>query len=120
MNNKKLKPNNRAQYLLKVLIQKYIADGTPVGSRTLLEDSGLNLSPATIRHVMSDLENHGLIKAPHTSSGRIPTPKGYRLFIDSLLQLEPLEKDEYTSIENTVSTLMPSNKDLALNVSSTA
>ena len=68
---------------------------------------------------MSDLEDLGFIASPHTSSGRIPTPKGYRLFIDYLLQLQPLDQDEYTSIENTVSTLTSTNKDLALNVSST-
>tara|TARA_B100001059_G_scaffold226159_1_gene254208 strand:+ start:78 stop:1127 length:1050 start_codon:yes stop_codon:yes gene_type:complete len=88
LKNNKLKPNNRAQYLLKILIQKYIADGTPIGSRTLLEDSGLNLSPATIRHVMSDLESHGLIKAPHTSSGRVPTARGYRMFVDTLVRYQ--------------------------------
>ena len=84
----KLKPNDRAQYLLKVLIQKYINEGAPVGSRTLLHDSGLDLSPATIRHVMSDLEDLGLIKAPHTSSGRIPTARGYRMFVDTLVRYQ--------------------------------
>ena len=83
-----LEPNNRAQYLLKVLIQKYISDGSPIGSRTLLEDSGLDLSPATIRHVMSDLEDHGLIRAPHTSSGRIPTARGYRMFVETLVRYQ--------------------------------
>jgi heat-inducible transcriptional repressor len=81
-------PSNRAQYLLKVLIQKYINEGNPVGSRNLLEDSGLNLSPATVRHVMSDLEDLGLIKAPHTSSGRIPTARGYRMFVDTLVRYQ--------------------------------
>ena len=73
-------PNERAQHLLRVLIQRYIKDGQPVGSRTLSKDSGLALSPATIRNVMSDLEDLGLVSAPHTSAGRIPTPQGYRLF----------------------------------------
>ena len=83
-----MEPSNRAQYLLKVLIQKYINEGNPVGSRNLLEDSGLNLSPATVRHVMSDLEDLGLIKAPHTSSGRIPTARGYRMFVDTLVRYQ--------------------------------
>jgi heat-inducible transcriptional repressor len=79
-------PNDRAQQLLRVLIQRYIRDGQPVGSRTLSKDSGLDLSPATIRNVMSDLEEMGMVSAPHTSAGRVPTPKGYRLFVDTLVR----------------------------------
>ncbi|MEM8817311.1 MAG: heat-inducible transcriptional repressor HrcA [Pseudomonadota bacterium] len=79
-------PNERAQYLLRALIQRYIRDGQPVGSRTLSRDAGLDLSPATIRNVMSDLEDLGLVSAPHTSAGRVPTPKGYRLFVDTLVR----------------------------------
>jgi heat-inducible transcriptional repressor len=79
-------PNERAQHLLKVLIQRYIRDGQPVGSRTLSRDSGLELSPATIRNVMSDLEDMGLVAAPHTSAGRVPTPQGYRMFVDTLVR----------------------------------
>ena len=79
-------PNDRGQHLLRVLIQRYIQDGQPVGSRTLSKDAGLDLSPATIRNVMSDLEDMGLVSAPHTSAGRIPTPKGYRLFVDTLVR----------------------------------
>lgn len=79
-------PNERAQYLLRVLIQRYIQQGIPVGSRTLSRDSGLDLSPATIRNVMSDLEHLGLVSAPHTSAGRVPTPRGYRVFVDSLIR----------------------------------
>ena len=79
-------PNDRGQHLLRVLIQRYIRDGTPVGSRTLSRDSGLDLSPATIRNVMSDLEDMGLVSAPHTSAGRIPTPQGYRMFVDTLVR----------------------------------
>ncbi|MCH9693814.1 MAG: heat-inducible transcriptional repressor HrcA [Gammaproteobacteria bacterium] len=79
-------PNDRGQHLLRVLIQRYIRDGQPVGSRTLSKDAGLDLSPATIRNVMSDLEQMGLVSAPHTSAGRIPTPQGYRLFVDSLVR----------------------------------
>ena len=79
-------PNDRGQHLLRVLIQRYIRDGQPVGSRTLSKDSGLSLSPATIRNVMSDLEEMGLVSAPHTSAGRVPTPQGYRLFVDTLVR----------------------------------
>ena len=79
-------PNERASHLLRVLIQRYIREGEPVGSRTLSKDSGLDLSPATIRNVMADLEDMGLVSAPHTSAGRVPTPKGYRLFVDTLVR----------------------------------
>ncbi|RFA28236.1 heat-inducible transcription repressor HrcA [Alkalilimnicola ehrlichii] len=75
----------RAQHLLKVLVQRHIRDGQPVGSRILTRDSGLSLSPATIRNVMADLEELGYVQAPHTSAGRVPTDKGYRFFVDSLL-----------------------------------
>jgi len=81
----------RAQQLLKVLIESYIREGQPVGSRSLSRDSGLNLSSATIRNVMADLEAYGFVSSPHTSAGRVPTPKGYRFFIDTLLQVQPLE-----------------------------
>jgi heat-inducible transcriptional repressor len=79
-------PSDRAQHLLRVLIQRFIRDGHPVGSRTLSKDAGLDLSPATIRNVMSDLEDLGLVSAPHTSAGRIPTRQGYRLFVDTLVR----------------------------------
>jgi heat-inducible transcriptional repressor len=77
--------DDRSLSLLKTLVERYIADGTPVGSRTLSRASGLELSPATIRNVMADLEAMGLIASPHTSAGRIPTPRGYRLFVDTML-----------------------------------
>ncbi|WP_212644880.1 heat-inducible transcriptional repressor HrcA [Delftia sp. PE138] len=77
--------DERAKLLLKALIERYIADGQPVGSRTLSRASGLELSPATIRNVMADLEDLGLIISPHTSAGRIPTARGYRLFVDTML-----------------------------------
>jgi heat-inducible transcriptional repressor len=80
--------DDRAKLLLKALVERYIADGTPVGSRTLSRASGLDLSPATIRNVMSDLEEMGLIASPHTSAGRIPTARGYRLFVDTMLTAE--------------------------------
>ena len=77
--------DDRAKLLLKTLVERYIAEGQPVGSRTLSRASGLELSPATIRNVMSDLEGLGLIASPHTSAGRIPTARGYRLFVDTML-----------------------------------
>jgi len=77
--------DERAKLLLKSLVERYIADGQPVGSRTLSKASGLDLSPATIRNVMADLEGLGLIASPHTSAGRIPTARGYRLFVDTML-----------------------------------
>ncbi len=86
-----LELDRRAKTLLKTLVERYIADGQPVGSRTLSRHSGLDLSPATIRNVMSDLEDLGLIASPHTSAGRVPTPRGYRLFVDTLLTVQPLE-----------------------------
>lgn len=80
--------DDRAKLLLKALVERYIADGQPVGSRTLSKESGLDLSPATIRNVMSDLEELGLIVSPHTSAGRIPTARGYRLFVDTMLTVK--------------------------------
>lgn len=83
--------DQRARLLLKTLVERYIAEGQPVGSRALAKISGLDLSPATIRNVMADLEEMGFVASPHTSSGRVPTPRGYRLFVDSLLTVQPLE-----------------------------
>ncbi|MDY0747923.1 heat-inducible transcriptional repressor HrcA [Paucibacter sp. R3-3] len=81
--------DERSKSLLKTLVERYIADGQPVGSRTLSKASGLELSPATIRNVMADLEELGLIASPHTSAGRIPTARGYRLFVDTMLTAKP-------------------------------
>ena len=81
--------DERSKSLLKTLVERYIADGQPVGSRTLSKASGLELSPATIRNVMADLEELGLIASPHTSAGRIPTARGYRLFVDTMLTVQP-------------------------------
>ncbi|MEW6763396.1 MAG: heat-inducible transcriptional repressor HrcA [Pseudomonadota bacterium] len=82
----------RAQTLLKALVERYIADGQPVGSRALSKISGLDLSPATIRNIMADLEEMGYVASPHTSAGRIPTPRGYRLFVDTLLTVQHLDE----------------------------
>ncbi len=91
--------DSRAKLLLKALVERYIADGQPVGSRTLSRASGLELSPATIRNVMSDLEELGLIASPHTSAGRIPTARGYRLFVDTMLTIQrgPLDAPSLAS-----------------------
>jgi heat-inducible transcriptional repressor len=90
--------DDRSRTLLKALIEHYIADGTPVGSRALAKVSGLDLSPATIRNVMADLEDAGFVSSPHTSAGRIPTPRGYRLFVDSLLTMQPLDERQIATI----------------------
>jgi heat-inducible transcriptional repressor len=86
--------DERARHLLKALVERYIADGQPVGSRTLSKASGMDLSPATIRNVMSDLEELGLIVSPHTSAGRIPTARGYRLFVDTMLTMQ---RDQFSA-----------------------
>src|SRR5438477_9438301 len=91
--------NERAQNLLKILVERYIADGQPVGSRSLSRFSALELSPATIRNVMADLEEMGFVTSPHTSAGRIPTTKGYRFFVDTLLTVRPLEDLERQQLE---------------------
>jgi len=85
--------SERARILLKTLVERHIRDGQPVGSRTLLEEAGLPVSAATIRNVMSDLEDKGYLHSPHTSAGRVPTALGYRLFVDTLLQVRPLDDE---------------------------
>jgi len=104
-NNKQLEVNERAQHFLKVLIERYIREGQPVGSRTLARDAGMDLSPATIRNVMSDLEELGLVNSPHTSAGRVPTSSGYRIFVDSLLTIKPLERVEIGQLESQLKTI---------------
>ena len=99
--------NERAQRLLKVLVQSYITDGHPMGSRNLAKMSELDISPATVRNVMADLEDMGFVEAPHTSAGRIPTTKGYRLFVDTMLKVQPLTNDLVTRV----------SKDLKSNLS---
>ena len=89
----------RARQLLRVLIAQYIADGQPVGSRTLAKHSGLDVSAATIRNIMADLEDIGLVAAPHTSAGRVPTVQGYRVFVDSLLEMQPLLEPEFERLK---------------------
>lgn len=91
--------SERAQLLLKTLVERYITDGQPVGSRALSKYSGLDLSPASIRNVMADLEEMGFIASPHTSAGRVPTPRGYRFFVDTLLTIKPLGTIEINQLE---------------------
>lgn len=95
-----LKLDPRAAELLKLLVERYIHDGQPVGSRTLSRAVHLNLSPATIRNVMADLDDLGFVASPHTSAGRIPTARGYRYFVDALLAPEPLTGQERQKIED--------------------
>lgn len=91
--------NDRARHILKVLVESYIHDGQPVGSRSLARSSGLDLSAATIRNVMADLEEMGYIRSPHTSAGRIPTSQGYRLFVDALVTIKPLEQQAIHTLQ---------------------
>ena len=94
----------RAQLLLKTLIERYIVEGQPVGSRALSKFSGLDLSPASIRNIMADLEEMGFIASPHTSAGRVPTPRGYRFFVDTLLTVKPLDRVEIHQLEEQLDT----------------
>lgn len=100
--------DKRAQTLLKALVERYIAEGQPLGSRALSKLSGLELSPATIRNIMADLEEMGLVASPHTSAGRIPTPRGYRFFVDSLLSVQQIDEVALGSrLQPTLSTASP-------------
>jgi heat-inducible transcriptional repressor len=109
--------SERAQTLLRVLIESYIRDGQPVGSRVLSRDSGLELSSATIRNVMADLEEFGFVSSPHTSAGRIPTDKGYRFFVNTLLRMQPLDESAVAEIRRQVDNRRENSKDLVSSVS---
>jgi heat-inducible transcriptional repressor len=111
-------PNERAQFLLRILIQRFIRDGQPVGSRTLSRDAGVDLSPATIRNVMSDLETMGFVSAPHTSAGRVPTPRGYRLFVDTLVRYKPPNEGEIRRLQSQLSETQDDPNALVSSVSS--
>jgi len=111
--NKEESLNERAQRLLRVLVQSYIRDGAPVGSRTLSRDSGLALSSATVRNVMADLESMGFVTSPHTSAGRVPTDKAYRFFVDSLLRAQ-LPADDLSLEEIRRQLDLPSDSSKAL------
>lgn len=99
--------DERARLLLKTLVERYIADGEPVGSRSLAKLSGLEVSAATIRNVMADLEELGYISSPHTSAGRVPTPRGYRFFVDRLLCVQPIERQQAQLIEGSLAVREP-------------
>jgi heat-inducible transcriptional repressor len=107
----------RARRLLRTLIAQYLADGEPVGSRTLSRSSGLDVSPATIRNIMADLEDAGLVASPHTSAGRVPTPRGLRLFVDSLIELQPLPREEMARLKRELPPGPTTTRDLLGNVS---
>ena len=107
--------DERSRTLLKTLIERYVADGQPVGSRALSKFSGLDLSAATVRNVMADLEDLGFIASPHTSAGRVPTSRGYRFFVDSLLTVQPLESEKIHAIEGRLHPSQP--KELINNAS---
>ena len=96
--------SERAQHLFRVLVQRYIGSGQPVGSRALSRDSGLDLSPATVRNVMADLEEIGLLRSPHVSAGRVPTVQGYRFFVDSLLKVVPVDHGELERLRSQLET----------------
>lgn len=114
-----VEPSERAQRILSVLIEQYVRDGHPVGSRTLSKRSGLELSPATIRNVMADLEDLGFVAAPHTSAGRIPTARGYRFFVDTLLKLKPLAVQEVEHLQHQLQDeMVGSGKSIAETASS--
>lgn len=91
--------SDRAQVLLKALVERHIRDGQPVGSKTLMQEAGLPVSAATIRNVLSDLEERGFLHSPHTSAGRVPTAQGYRLFVDSLLQMSPIDNQDVSALQ---------------------
>ena len=118
--------SERSLYLFKALVEHFIEDGTPVGSRTLSKDANLNLSPASIRNVMADLEDIGLLHSPHTSAGRVPTAKGYRLFVDSLLRVNDLKSSEVEKIaremapDNDYSSLMHRTSSMLSNITQLA
>ncbi len=112
-------PSERSRQILRVLVDQYIKDGQPVGSRTLAKASQLDLSPATIRNVMADLEDLGLIISPHTSAGRVPTAKGYRFFVDTLLRLQPVGAQDVDWLQHQLTDeVYGSGKDIASAASS--
>jgi heat-inducible transcriptional repressor len=109
--------SERAQHLLRALVENYIREGQPVGSRVLSRESGLQLSSATIRNVMADLEEYGFVSSPHTSAGRIPTDKGYRFFVNTLLRIQPLETDAVAELRRQLDSRRESSKDLVSSAS---
>jgi heat-inducible transcriptional repressor len=113
-------PTERAQRILRLLVEHYIKEGQPVGSRTLARNSGLELSPATIRNVMADLEDLGFVVAPHTSAGRVPTARGYRFFVDTLLKLRPLPAKDVDRLQHRITDESPGNVKAVAETASSA
>ncbi len=113
-------PDERAQQILRSLVTEFIRDGQPVGSKKLHATSGLSCSPATIRNVMADLEDYGFITSPHTSAGRIPTPKGYRFFVDTLVQLRQPAAKEIDELQTRISDDAALNAKVLAETASTA
>ena len=113
-------PDERAQQILRSLVTEFIRDGQPVGSKKLQETSGLACSPATIRNVMADLEDYGFITSPHTSAGRVPTPKGYRFFVDTLVQLRQPAAQEISELQTRISDDVAINSKALAETASTA
>ncbi|KPJ80393.1 MAG: HrcA family transcriptional regulator [Gammaproteobacteria bacterium SG8_30] len=109
--------SERAQLLLKTLIENYIREGQPVGSRTLSRESGLNLSSATVRNVVADLEEHGFVASPHTSAGRVPTDKGYRFFVNTLLRVQPPGEADVQALQRAFESQSESPKALVATAS---
>ncbi len=109
--------NERARGLLKTLVEQYIDAGEPVGSGTLARASGMGLSSATVRNVLADLEDLGYVHAPHTSAGRVPTARGYRLFVDSMLSPQPLTDFEFENIERQLLAMRQQGQDLVQSAS---
>ncbi len=109
--------DERAQTLLRLLVDRYIREGQPVGSRTLSRESGLDLSPATIRNIVADLEELGFVASPHTSAGRVPTIKGYRFFVDTLLKLTPPNRDDLLRFSQGFNDVSGDPQAVALSVS---
>ena len=109
--------SDRARVLLKSLVERHIREGQPVGSKTLQQDAGLAVSSATVRNVMSDLEERGFVTSPHTSAGRVPTAQGYRFFIESLLQVRPLDQQSLDSMRMRLNPDLPAS-ELAQSASS--
>lgn len=107
----------RARQLLRSLIEQYLSGGEPVGSRTLSRSAGLEVSPATIRNIMADLEDAGLVASPHTSAGRIPTPQGLRLFVDSLLEIKPLPRADQQRLARGLQQMPGDARELATGAS---
>ncbi len=104
--------SERAQQLLRVLVESYIRDGQPVGSRNLSRESGLAVSAATVRNVMADLEEYGFVASPHTSAGRVPTDKGYRFFVDTLLKVQPLDSEAVLALRRQLDAAQDGPKSL--------